>query len=165
VTASEENFTFRESQSLSAVADPAAECGFAVAPGEVLPAQAGRVLHLLQNGPDDEIRTLTAGGKPRTGGQWGRGGGGYLDRAGYWLLELHRSPREPSDDTPTSAALDAVERDPDLRRRPEGEPTFNRIAGLLREHGVAVEPARLPADQSELILRLPPAAADRLATA
>ncbi len=39
----------------------------------------------------DDVQKLLLGKIPQTGAQWGRGGGGYLDRAGYWLYELYSS--------------------------------------------------------------------------
>ncbi|MBX9696900.1 MAG: Nif11-like leader peptide family natural product precursor [Alphaproteobacteria bacterium] len=70
------------------VVDIAHELGFKITAGEVLKAQAGRLIELSKSHPE-EIMIAVAGKKPNLGAQWGREGSGYLDRAGYWFIHLN----------------------------------------------------------------------------
>lgn len=66
------------------VSQIAKKMGFDVSGAEILRAQGLRVLSMSI----DDQNELAAGNKPKTGAQWGREGKGYLERAGFWLLNF-----------------------------------------------------------------------------
>ncbi|ODN42912.1 Nif11-like leader peptide family natural product precursor [Piscirickettsia litoralis] len=72
---------------LSDVAMVANKLGFNITAAEVLRAQAGRLLELLETDVK-EVAIAAAGEKPNKVAQWGREGRGYLEKAGYWLIRL-----------------------------------------------------------------------------
>ena len=73
---------------ISDVAVIANELGFKITAAEVLKAQAGRLIELSASKPE-EAKLATIGKKPNLGAQWGREGKGFLENAGYWLIQLH----------------------------------------------------------------------------
>jgi predicted ribosomally synthesized peptide with nif11-like leader len=73
-----------ETKELSDVASIARGLGFNLKGGDILRAQAGRILMLSPQ----ELDVVASGEKAKTGAQWGRGGKGYLDYAGFWVNEF-----------------------------------------------------------------------------
>ena len=66
------------------VAAIAKEEGFNITGAEILRAQANRMLILSAQ----DLEDVAAGKKTKMGGQWGRADKGYLDSAGFWVLEF-----------------------------------------------------------------------------
>jgi len=71
-------------KNLSDVAEIAQSRGHQVTAAEIMYAQAGRALDL----PENEREIIAEGKRPEHGAQWGREGTGYLEEAGYWLVQL-----------------------------------------------------------------------------
>ena len=140
-------------EKLSDVADIANGLGFNVTGAEVLQAQAGRVLAILDEQSDD-VERLTAGIKPKTGVQWGRGGGGFLDSAGYWLRALSSENTLTKVEEEINKLLANSEQDKDLERKLLDAKTFNDLAELFQEYGFKVSATDLLSHQAQKVLAL-----------
>ncbi len=128
------------------VAQIAREMGYQISAADILRAQAGRVLSL----PKPELAILAAGGKPKNGAQWGREGNGYLERAGYWLLEL--KPQE------IMSFLG-----PELEAKLLAAKSYNEAAAIIQGFGHVVTGVELLKAQAKRILELNDEEAERVA--
>jgi hypothetical protein len=131
----------------------AKEMGFDVSPAEVVQSQAGRVLAIINERTDD-VGILLSGGKPKTGAQWGRGGSGYLDRAGYWLITLRAEstahPESKKIDELFSQLLDNT----NLRDKVISAKTIADVVAVLNENSISQDPVELLAYHAAVILEL-----------
>lgn len=135
---------------ISDVAVIANKLGFNIKAAEVIQAQAGRILAILEEKSDD-VDNLVSGRKPKTGAQWGRGGGGFLDRAGYWLNELAAAP---DSEIQISQFLVKVNQDSDLKKNLVNSITFNDVAFLAQASGFDLTAVDLLRYQAKKILSL-----------
>ena len=149
-------------EKLSDVVIIATQLGFHVRGAEILQSQAGRVLAILEEQSDD-VENLVAGTKPKTGAQWGRGGGGYLDRAGYWLIELSSPIAITAIEAQINEFLDIVNQEPQLKKQLVEAKTFNDLTLLLQAHGTKLTAIELLTHQAQKILALPEDDADKVA--
>ncbi|HEV2600722.1 MAG TPA: Nif11-like leader peptide family RiPP precursor [Candidatus Babeliales bacterium] len=120
---------------VSDVATIANEMGFSVTGADVLRAQVGRVLTL----PSEELENLVAGNKSKKGAQWGRAGKGWLDNAGFWILELIQwgctvQSFEPSLDLFVGKAKE----DKELQQKLLAAKTYESVANIAHEYGYEV---------------------------
>ncbi len=137
----------------SDVATIANKLGFNVNGAEILQAQAGRVLAILEEQSDD-VQNMVSGIKPKTGAQWGRGGGGFLDRAGYWLNELSTPPAIKDTGEQINKFLDKANQDPELKKKLVNAKTFNDVALLLQTNGFDLTAVDILSHQAQKILAL-----------
>ena len=149
-------------EKLSDVASIAIQLGFHIRGAEILQSQAGRVLAILEEQSDD-VSNLVAGIKPKTGAQWGRGGGGYLDRAGYWLIELSSPIAITAIEAKINDFLNFANQEPQLKRQLIEAKTFNDLALLLQAHGTNLTAIELLTHQAQKILALTEDDADKVA--
>lgn len=147
---------------VSDVATIANKLGFDIKASEIIQAQAGRVLAIL-NEKSDDVQNLISGKKPKTGAQWGRGGGGFLDRAGYWLNELSTSTAITDIETQINQFLDKVNPDSDLKKKLVDSKTFNDVALLAKANGFDLSAVNLLSHQAKKILALSEVQAEALA--
>jgi hypothetical protein len=147
---------------ISDVAVIARTLGCNIQAAEVLQAQAGRVLAILDEQTED-VERLISGVKPKTGAQWGRGGGGFLDRAGYWLMELP-NPQIPSQDAKEIHRLtEQVKHDLSLKDKLLKAKTFNDVAAVCHTFGFDLTATQLLSFQAQKILALTPEQAEYVA--
>ena len=142
------------SNTLVEVSDIAKEMGFDVSPAEVLQSQAGRVLSIINEKLVDDINILVAGGKPKTGAQWGRGGNGYLDRAGYWLVGLRAASAEHPENKQVDAMFTCIFDNSQLEDQVRLANTITDIVSVLGEHSIPMDATDLLAYQASVILGL-----------
>ena len=64
----------------------AADCGYTILATEIMQLQALKFLSVS----DVDLEIIAAGNKPTSCCQWGRGGNGYLNRPGFWFLQLYQ---------------------------------------------------------------------------
>ena len=147
---------------VSDVAIIANNLGFDINAAEIIQAQAGRVLAILDEKSDD-VQNLISGKKPKTGAQWGRGGGGFLDRAGYWLNELSSATAITAIETQINQFLDKVNSDSDLKKKLIDSKTFNDVALLAKENDFDLNAINLLSHQAKKILALSEVQAEALA--
>jgi predicted ribosomally synthesized peptide with nif11-like leader len=146
---------------VSEVATIARTLGFKITGAQILRAQAGRVLML----PSEELETVAAGEKARTGAQWGRGGNGYLDNAGFWVNELMRwgytdSANEPQLET----FLARVKNENGLQSELQLAKTCKDVASLANRYGYEVSGSLILRYQAIQILKLSDEEADKVAS-
>ncbi len=150
-------------EKLSDVANIALQLGFNVRGGEILQSQAGRVLAILDEQSED-VANLVSGIKPKTGAQWGRGGGGYLDRAGYWLSKLSTQQANTETEITINKFLaKKAEQDIELTNKLLNTKTFNDLAELFQSCGFNLNATDLLSHQAQKILTLSEDAADEVA--
>lgn len=147
---------------LSDVAKIAKQIGFNIKAAEILQAQAGRVLAILEDQSDD-VQNLISGIKPKTGAQWGRGGGGYLDRVGYWLSKLSTQHALTETEKVIKKFMVKVELDVNLKNKLLNTKTFNDLAQLFHSCGFTISALDLLAHQAQKILALSESDANRVA--
>ncbi len=136
----------------------ARELGYGVKGYEILKAQAGRVLAMLQEQPED-VKRLFAGEKADTGAQWGRGGNGYLDNAGYWLKRLSTTQVEAKMAKEVGRFVAELDDDALLMEAN----SLNAAAELMREYGFSINAADLLEHQAQAILALSDESAQAMA--
>ncbi len=119
---------------LSEVANIAQELGFNIHSHEIVKAQAGRVVAILEEKSED-VKKLISGMKPKTGAQWGRGGGGFLDSAGYWLLQPENSKSTLSSNMLINEFIDKIQQDPTLKQQIVTAKTFDELANSAKTTG------------------------------
>jgi hypothetical protein len=151
-----------KTKKLSDVSIIANKLGFNVKGSEVLQAQAGRVLAIIKEQSDD-IENLLSGLKPKTGAQWGRGGGGFLDKAGFWLYELSSEIPITSIETQINKFLNKSRQNHQLKERLLTTKTFNELASLIQESGFNLMSIDLLTHQAQKILALSEADAEKVA--
>lgn len=147
---------------LSDVATIANKLGFNVNGAEILQAQAGRVLAILEEQTDD-VQNLVSGIKPKTGAQWGRGGGGFLDNAGFWLCELSTLTAITNIEKQINKFLDKANQEPELMKQLLKAKTFNDLDLLIQANGYDLAAVDLLSHQAQKILALEEDDAERLA--
>lgn len=142
-----------ETQKIADVATIAHQNGYQIEAVEVLKAQAGRVLAIIDENSED-VQRLVTGLKPKTGAQWGRGGGGFLDRAGYWLLELPQPLSSAENAQQISNIIEEI-RSASLNHQELSEAkTFSEVAHVFQTAGFELPAAVLLSYQAEKILAL-----------
>ena len=136
------------------VSEIAKELGHDVSPIEIMKTQAGRVLGIINENNIDDIDTLITGGKPKTGAQWGRGGNGYLDKAGYWLITLHtESPKHP-DNKQIDAMFTQIQNKNDMQEKILTAKTIADVINVLDEYAISIDAIELLAYQASMVLLL-----------
>ena len=141
------------SDKLSDVAAVANKLGFNVKGAEILQSQAGRVLAILDEQSDD-VTHLVSGIKPKTGAQWGRGGGGFLDSVGYWINKLSSPTFITDTEEQINKFLDRARQEPILLNKLLKTKTFNEAALLIKANGFNVSAVKLLSHQAQKILAL-----------
>lgn len=146
---------------LTDVARIAQDAGFQVTAAELLRAQAGRVLSL----PLEELQDLAAGRKAAHGAQWGRGGKGYLDRAGFWLFELQQwgNTHHAVPHSEIVRFLFQATEDKELRIKLLNAKTCDDIALLAEMYGYSISGVDLLRYQAARILELDEQQAENVA--
>ena len=146
---------------LSEVAAIAQGLGFTISAAELIKAQAGRVLAILDENSDD-VQNLVSGIKPKTGAQWGRGQG-FLDRAGYWLNTLSTPVATVDNGSQMDHFLNKINSDIALQKNLEGSKTFNEVALLAETHGFGLKATEFLSYQAKKVLMMNEAQAEALA--
>ena len=142
------------------VAAIAHEMGFKITGADILRAQAGRVLSL----PPDELEHVASGMKAKTGAQWGRGGRGYLDSAGFWLIEFIRwGGNKPADEKQVEAFLLRIKEDAAVRAELISAKSCNDVADIAKKYGYNVTGSQLLRHQAAQILLLNDERAEKVA--
>lgn len=145
------------------VASIAKERGFDVPASEILKAQAGRALAIVDEGSDD-IARLINGEKPLTGAQWGRGGGGYLDSAGFWFVKLIPSEIITDKSAEVLPATQEVTSNKALEEAILPAKTMMDLAEVLESHSHVIAPVTLLIHQAQTILALDRDTCDKMAS-
>ena len=136
---------------LSEVAQIAKEEGFDIKASEILRAQARRV---SISSPED-LTHYASGERGEKGAQWGRVGKGYLDRAGFWLLELEKWGCKPTKEEPQFVQfLSAVKKDPELKKKLLAAKAYDDVAKLAVEFGYRLSGTELVCYQARQVLTL-----------
>lgn len=151
-----------ETKKLSDVASIGNQLGFKITGAEILKAQAGRVLAVLDEQSED-VQRLVSGVKPKTVAQWGRGGGGFLDSAGYWLNELATQNSLSDTEKEINKFLAKANRDPELKKKLMEAKTFNDVAALTQANGFNLTAVDLLSHQAQKILSLSDDEAEKVA--
>jgi predicted ribosomally synthesized peptide with nif11-like leader len=147
---------------ISDVASIGKQLGYKVMGGDILQAQAGRALAMLDEGTED-VAKIVSGVKPKTGLQWGRGGSGYLDRAGYWLDRLSsQQALTPTEET-INGFLAKSHEDAALRQQLFEVKHFDGLAKLMQLSGYDVQAVDLVSHQAQKILALDVGQAEAMA--
>ena len=136
------------------VADVAAiaqELGFDVSAAEILKAQAGRVLEM----PQKDIEETAAGFQAEYGAQWGRGGTGYLNAAGKWLLQFQEWGF--SDKGPIETFLR------EAKEELLSAKTHNDVALIAKRHGYEIDGPSFACYAATQIRKLDDEKAERVA--
>ncbi|MBA2728116.1 MAG: Nif11-like leader peptide family natural product precursor [Parachlamydiaceae bacterium] len=142
------------------VAVIAQEMGFQISGADILRAQAGRVMSL----PEDELNTVASGNKAKTGAQWGRGGKGYLDSAGFWLIEInHWGYSEQTSDSSLQLLITKIKEEKSFHIQLLTAKSFEDIADVARRNGFNVIAGDLLRYQAAQILKLSDEQAERVA--
>jgi predicted ribosomally synthesized peptide with nif11-like leader len=138
---------------ISDVEDIANNLGFKVTSAEILKAQAGRVLAIYKEDSAD-FEELISGRRAKRGAQWGRDGKGYLDRAGFWLLELESSKALSSFEKKLKSFLSKVKLDLSLKNKLLESRSYNDVSSLANELGFNLSGVSLLLHQAKTILSL-----------
>lgn len=154
--------SLNNTDTLAQVADIAISLGFNVRPAEILQAQAGRVIAIIKEQPDD-VKFLLSGKKAKTGAQWGRGGNGYLDSPGYWLKELGTFQISDKIQSLISAFLRKAYENAELEARLNTTNSFNSLSSLMLDYGYDLKAKDLLMYQAKKILALDEDKADKMA--
>ena len=143
------------------VASIAQKLGFNITGAEILRAQAGRVL-MLSSG---ELESVAAGEKAKTGAQWGRGGRGYLENAGFWVNEfIQWEYIDPAFEPQLEAFLDRVKNDNKIRAELLLAKTCNDVAKIATRYGYEVSGSVVLRYQAIQILKLSDEKAEKVAS-
>jgi hypothetical protein len=137
--------------------------GFKVTGAHIIKAQAGRALAVIQENTPD-INNYLVGVKPETGGQWGRGGQGYLDKPGYWLQRLADRVGATKHSEQVKVFLQQCQSDPAKKEALLHVTTFNQLAELAQASDSALTATQLLEHQAETILLLSDAEAEEVAS-
>ena len=136
---------------MSEVSDIANEYGYQILASDVLRTQAGRVILL----PHEEQEILAAGGKPKTGAQWGRNGKGYLDHTGHWLNTFIAWRKIPPANEPTMEAfLEQVMEDKEVAEQLEQKTCCNDVAKFAAQLGYTFDAVLLLKYMASQVLTL-----------
>jgi len=141
-------------KNISDVALIAHEQGFNISPIEILKAQACRLIELATSKPE-EAQIATAGKKPTLGAQWGREGTGFLERAGYWLIQLYDWGYEiQSVHSELIHFLILIFQNSVLKSKIEHCNTLNKISTVAQENGFTISAISLLVYQALCIMQL-----------
>lgn len=144
----EQLFVTREVADVAALAN---EMGFNITGSDVLRAQAGRVLTL----PSQELQELVIGHKAKRGAQWGRAGKGWLDNAGFWIIELlNWDCSVQSFDPHMDAFFERVKADKEVQEKLLAAKNFANVADVAHEYDYEVASVDLLKHQAIQILKL-----------
>lgn len=150
-----------KTKELSDVEDIGRELGFNISSAEIIKAQAHRILA----SPEKELDLLAAGKKPHTVAQWGRGGSGFLERAGFWLTQLLCTGNTVD---PLNAALskflNVLKKDSELQKKIKTKHTFNALINKTAVLGYKFSLYALIRYQATVITQLPDAIASQVAS-
>ena len=125
--------------------------GFNVTGAQILRAQANRVLSLSQ----DDLNLLAAGEKSKSGAQWGRGGHGYLDSAGFWILQIMDwGYSHVSENKHISDFLSQIKDDVKVRERVRVAKHHNDVAFIARDCGFQLSGMDFVRYQATQILKI-----------
>jgi hypothetical protein len=136
------------------VSDIAKELGHEVSPTEIMKAQAGRVLAIINEKNIDDIDILISGGKPKTGVQWGRGGNGFLDKAGYWLITLRTESLTHPENKQVDTMFTQIYNKNEIPEKILSAKTIADITDILDEYAISIDAIDLLAYQASMILLL-----------
>lgn len=124
------------SKEVADVAVIAGEFGFEIAAAEVLKAQAGRLIELSVGSPE-EAKIATAGNKPNLGAQWGREGKGFLENAGYWIIEIYQwGTKTQSFNSDISNLFLKLNEDADFKFKVNSASTIDDVVKIAHENGL-----------------------------
>lgn len=151
-----------QTKTLAEVSDIAVNLGFKVRPAEILQAQAGRVLAIIKEQPKD-VHYLLCGKKAKTGAQWGRGGKGYLDNPGYWLMEFASSNAFNQIEKQINAFLESVNQNQKLQEKLLKTDSINELSELMKQSGFNIQAIDILSHQAQKILALSEDTADQVA--
>ncbi len=145
---------------VSDVAAIARGLGFNLKGADILRAQAGRILMLSP----EELEIVAAGEKAKTGAQWGRGGKGYLDYAGFWVNEFIQWGYNDSAFEPQlEAFLNNVQNDEVLKAELICALNYRDVAKVAKKDGHDFSGATVLRYQALQILKLSNEEAERVA--
>jgi predicted ribosomally synthesized peptide with nif11-like leader len=146
---------------LSDVARIANELGYKVTAAEIIRAQAVRI----QESSDDQLDILAAGNKPETVAQWGREGKGFLERAGYWFVELLPYVKNTSlKNTQLARFIKDLNESEFLKKQIRQAYTFNLLFNIVKELGYSITLYELIHHQASVIEGLNDEIANRVAS-
>ncbi|MBA3816245.1 MAG: Nif11-like leader peptide family natural product precursor [Parachlamydiaceae bacterium] len=149
-----------ETKEIADVSIIAKEIGFNVSAAELLRAQAGRVLSL----PPEELEFVAAGQKSKSGAQWGRGGKGYLDSPGYWIIKFIEWEGSASSKNPLLASfLNKIKIDNDLQVELLAAKNHNDVSIIANKNGFKILGSALLLHQASQILKLAEEKAEEVA--
>ncbi len=141
-------------QNVADVAVIANELGFAITPIDVLKAQAGRLIELAVNKPE-EAQLAAAGKKPNIGAQWGREGCGFLECAGYWLIQFQNwGVSIQSVNSDLEKLFLKLNENNELRAKLNDCKTMDDVAKVVKENGFLIPSVALLTYQALCILLL-----------
>lgn len=142
------------------VAVIAREMGFDITGADILRAQVGRILLL----PQQDLEDVAAGKKAKTGAQWGRGGNGYLDNAGFWVNQfILWGYTDPGFEPQLEAFLAKIKEDQELQAELLSAHTYNDIAHVAHKHGYEFSGSMLLRYEAIQILKLNDEQAEKVA--
>lgn len=142
-----------QTRNLVEVSNIALEYNLKVSPQEILKAQAGRVLAIIDEKNQKDIQILLDGGKPESGAQWGRGGNGYLDNAGHWLVYLLQNAPHHNSDL-LSQLFQAILSNSLFEAELIESRTFRQVAQCCNHFNLTVDPIDLLVYQCQSIIEL-----------
>lgn len=139
---------------LREVAELAQEKGFSVTTAHIMRAQAGRVLSSIEEKLEDSLALLLNAKRGKSGAQWGRECEGYLDAAGYWLLE---GAEQSAVDfrAPVPAFIKRCSEDSTLREKLLACKSFNEVAAFSKNNGENIAALEFLAYQANFIMSHP----------
>ncbi|API87526.1 Nif11-like leader peptide family natural product precursor [Francisella uliginis] len=149
-------------KTLAEVANIAIELGFKIRPAEIIQAQAGRILAILDQQPEDVVYLLSSK-KAKTGAQWGRGGNGFLDNPGYWLMKLASTNAITENEVLINSFLKKAHKITELEIKLYETKSFNSLENLMHEYGFDISAKKLLSHQAQKILALNADDADKVA--
>ncbi len=147
---------------VSDVADIAQGLGFKVTAGEILKSQAGRLLALYEIDLGD-FQEAVSGRRPKNGAQWGRGAKGYLERPGFWLLELEAFEANSILEKELKLFLSRALNDANFKKRLVATQSFEDLAQFAHECGFSFSGTSLLLLQARRILNMSLEEAERIA--
>lgn len=142
-----------QTRNLVEVSNIALEYNLKVSPQEILKAQAGRVLAIIDEKNQHDIQILLDGGKPESGAQWGRGGNGYLDNAGHWLVYLLQNAPQHNSEL-LSQLFQAILSNSLFEAELKESRTFRQVAQCCYQFDFTFDPIDLLAYQCQSIIEL-----------
>lgn len=145
---------------ISDVAVIAKEWGFHISGAEILQAQAGRVLSI----PLEELEIVAEGKKSKVCCQWGRGGKGYLDNTGFWIITFVQWGYMSDSDPNMMAFLEKVKNDKGLQADLLQAKTHKAVSEIANREGFEIPGVALLKHQAAQILKLDSQHAEKVAS-